>query len=300
MYSLVGLASKDSVKLDELARKFNCRPYSNYEDLISDSTIDCVYIPLPNALHFHWAKLALEANKHVIVEKPFCPLFSEVSELVELAADRRCVVFENFQYRFHTQMGTIKKLISENVIGAVKGISTTFAFPPFANETNIRYQVQLAGGSLMDAGCYPLSLATELLGDDLNVVRSNLYFADQFQVDIGGAGYLESADSSRFAFVKFGFHDPYECSLEVVGTKGRIISSRIFTAPTDLSVNVSVRTVTEEYRVMEFQQNQFTNMLKYFRTLTFNQQQAAKERQVILSQARLLDQFKKTAKEMRL
>jgi len=291
-YELAGVASRSDARAVMFSEKFRVRTYRDYASLVLDPNIDCIYIPLPNSLHFPWAKLSLLNQKHIIVEKPLCSTVNETEELITLARGRGLALFENFQYRFHRRMKSLRALVSQNIIGELRGIYSTFAFPPINDVSNIRYQKDLGGGALMDAGCYPLSISYDFFGENLNVIKSKLFYEDEFQVDIGGIGYLEERLTGRFAIINFGFSDPYECSLELVGSRGRVHCPRIFTAPPDLKTTINVRLLNNGYSLEEEPDNQSVRMLEYFYFLTLNSRSKRLEYERCLALANLREQIK--------
>ena len=291
-YKLQGLASRSETRAQLFSSKFGTSVFDDYAKLISDPNIDCIYIPLPNALHFEWAKVALLSGKHILVEKPLCPSLDQTEDLIAIAAERGLAVLENFQYRFHPQMTTLKRLLNEGVIGELRGMYSTFAFPPFLDKSNIRYKKDLGGGAFMDAGCYPLSITYDFLGPDLKIIKSHLFYEDTFEVDIGGIAYLEEERSGRFSIVNFGFSDPYECSLELVGSRGRISSSRIFTAPSNLKATINIRCLNEEYSIVHEPDNHFIRMLEYFHTLVSDPDKRSLEYKRCADLARVREKMK--------
>ena len=116
LFNLSGIASRDFSKSKSIALPYKCKSYGSYETLLADPTIDAVYIPLPNSLHYPFVLSALENKKHVFVEKSLgCNLF-EVEEMVALALKNKLALLENFQFRFHSQLKAIKDLIEKNIL----------------------------------------------------------------------------------------------------------------------------------------------------------------------------------------
>jgi predicted dehydrogenase len=130
-----------------------------YEDLVTDPGIDAVYNPLPNGRHARWTIAALEAGKHVLCEKPFTANADEAHAVAaaQRAAESRygrpVVVMEAFHYRYHPLMARVRALVAE--LGPLRRVEANLCFPLPAFG-DIRYQFDLGGGALMDAGCYPL------------------------------------------------------------------------------------------------------------------------------------------------
>lgn len=261
LYHLEGVASRNIEKAIKFSEKFSCKAYQSYDDLVKSDCIDLVYIPLPNSMHYEWIKTSLGNDKHVLVEKSMACSLKEVIELNELAKGKNLVLFENFQFRFHSQLKLIKDLIANNTIGAVRNVKSSFGFPPFPDKNNIRYKKELGGGALLDAGAYPLRVAQEILGFDLYVDSASLEYNEQLGVDIWGAVQLKSQSSNITFQAAFGFDNFYQCNLEVWGNKGMIIARRIFTSPPGQKASVKLVNKDGEQEIHTEEDNHFINLL---------------------------------------
>ncbi len=141
------------------------RALGSYEELLADPAIEAIYNPLPNSLHAEWTIRALEAGKHVLCEKPIAVTAADARAMFAAARRTgRCLV-EAFPYRSQPQTHAVATLVHSGEIGRPKIIQAAFGFP-VANPGNIRLDPDLGGGSLLDAGSYPVSLI-RLLADEL-------------------------------------------------------------------------------------------------------------------------------------
>lgn len=295
-FNLKAIATQKDQQISYLKEKFNCQIYSKYQDLINDTDIQIVYIPLPNSLHFEWVKKALLNKKHVLVEKSLACTLEEVIELNELAKSKKVALIENFQFRFHTQLEFIKKLLSSNEIGKLRSIRSSFCFPPFVDNNNIRYKKELGGGALLDAGAYPIKLAHELLGKNIKVSSAVLNY-ENYDVDIWGAGtIIEASSNISFQFV-FGFDHHYQCNVEIIGSLGKISTQRIFTAPPGFEVEIIIEK-NQERRVEKIPaQNHYSNMLNYLYLCSQDKELMNKEYKNNILQFSLISNFLKLAHE---
>lgn len=291
-FILYGIASRNTNNSEDINEKFTCNYYRDYQSLILDKDIDLVYIPLPNALHFKWAKLALENGKHVLVEKSLACTYKEVEELVELAQKNNLGIVENFQFRKHSQFNYIKELLASNEIGDIRVLKSSFGFPAFKDKDNIRYQKDLGGGALLDAGAYTIKMAQEMLGLDVNVVAGFLNYEGN-EVDIWGSGMIVS-DKNSLQF-SFGFDHHYQCSLEVWGSKGTLFTNRIFTAPPGYEPSLTVETADGKRVINLEADNHFVNMLDHLYQCIHNKDKRELEYKFNLNQAKLIEDFKKIA-----
>jgi len=294
-YKLIGVASRNKDKANVFASKFNTKPFQGYDELIGQSELDAVYIPLPNALHAEWIELVLRRNIHVLVEKSMACSYNDVVRLNDLAFKRNLVLVENFQFRFHPQLGLIKKKIETEEIGELRCLRSSFGFPPFKDENNIRYQKELGGGCLLDAGAYPLKIAQIFLGEQLTVDSSNLKYDKIKNVDIWGGAYLRQSNGPAFAQVAFGFDNYYQCNLELWGSKGRIYTNRIFTAPPNYSPEICIESNGEIKKIKVAPNNHFEEMLIHFSILIKTKKNLSDEYSQNINQSRLVHEVRQKA-----
>ncbi len=226
-----GVASSSKKKLERFKEKYNLHVYSSYDEVINDESVDCVYIPLPPAFHYEWAKKALLAGKHVFLEKPSTTSSAYTRELVGLAAERGLTIQENYMFRYHAQLEEIKKIVAAGRIGKLRLIRTSFGFPRRA-DGDFRYNKELGGGTMMDNGGYTIKLITELLGESTRYVGSRLDYEEPAGIDIFGTAEFVN-DEGVIAQAAFGMDCQYQCSLELWGSKGRLTTGRIYTAPAE-------------------------------------------------------------------
>ena len=148
----------------ETARPFAARHaisavHDTYDALLADPAVRAVYVSLPNGLHHEWTVKALRAGKHVLCEKPLASNFAQAQEMFDVARQTGLVLAEAFMYRSHPLTHAIQQAVADGRIGQLKVIRTSFLFAAEKIEGNVRFDPALAGGSLMDVGCYCLSYA---------------------------------------------------------------------------------------------------------------------------------------------
>lgn len=297
LFKLTAIASRSPIKARDFSKKFNVDVYDDYGLIIDDPVINAVYIPLPNALHSHWIKKALIAGKHVLVEKSMACTLEEVIALNALAAEKKLVLMENFQFRFHKQLDKIKQLLADGAIGELRNIRSSFGFPPFPDQDNIRYDKELGGGALLDAGAYPLKIAQEILDETLYIDSASLYVDPNLDVDIWGAAQIKSKQSKLVIQAAFGFDHAYMCNLELWGSKGILRANRIFTSPPNQQAQISLVTKDGEEIINIAEDNAFLNLLINFSELVAQPSKALTEYSSNISQAQLIDQLKGKACE---
>ncbi len=236
---LIGIASRNAHRAQELfAHIPQVRIYGAYESLLEDPDIEAVYIPLPNSMHAEWTIKALEAGKHVLCEKPLAVTAQQGRTMVEAARANDRLLMEAFMYRFHPQILWALEQVHAGRIGTVKLVHASFAFnvmlPP--RPQNIRLQADLAGGSLMDVGCYPVNFCRAVFGHPPSTVSARVYEPDDAEVELAANAILDYGDG-RFGLIDSSFNLPTRQVAEIHGDEGSISIPLPFT-PVDVEVEV--------------------------------------------------------------
>lgn len=169
---IMAVAARDPARARAFARKHAIpRVHPTYDTLLADPEIDAVYNPLPNSLHAEWTIRALKAGKHVLCEKPFASNTQQAEQMASAAAESGLVLCEAFAYRYHPLAARMKAIIAAGELGAIRHIEAQFCFL-LPSPGNIRFRYDLAGGALMDSGCYPVSLVRYLANAEPTVTHA--------------------------------------------------------------------------------------------------------------------------------
>jgi dTDP-3,4-didehydro-2,6-dideoxy-alpha-D-glucose 3-reductase len=290
---LIAVASREAGKAARFAGHFGCEALDDYETLLAREDIDAVYIPLPIGLHREWTGRALEAGKHVLVEKPLAATHAEAEEMTGIARRHGRRLLDNFMFLNHSQHEAIGKLVADGVIGQTRVFSSSFGIPPLP-AADIRYSPQLAGGALLDVGVYPLRAAQLFLGTDLRVVGSVLRDDPATGVDVGGSALLRTPGGVT-AEISFGMEHGYRCTYALWGSKGRISLDRAYTPPATWQPVVRVE---QQDRVEELTlptDHQFLNRLEAFADGVLGDADFTPMTDAMLSHAALVDEVRRQA-----
>ncbi|KAF9937954.1 hypothetical protein BGZ67_000726 [Mortierella alpina] len=171
---IVSVAARDQTKAKEFADKHGIpNTHVSYDALVSDPVIDCIYNPLPNGLHYEWTKKALEAGKHVLLEKPAASNATQAKELFALAKEKNLILLEAFHYRFHPASIHFRQLLHEHIADGhpLTSVQATLSFPALFPSSDIRFNSKLAGGTLMDCGCYAVNAIRHYTGLEVDSVK---------------------------------------------------------------------------------------------------------------------------------
>jgi xylose dehydrogenase (NAD/NADP) len=197
--------------------------YGSYDDLLADNNIDAIYISLPNSMHHEWALKCAAAGKPTLCEKPFASNAQEAQEMVDAFKAKNLLFAEAFMYRFHPQNQRAQQMVQDGAIGDVHIMDASFSFRISPdNEDNIRLSKELAGGALMDVGCYCINSMRFITGEEPAAAHALAQFGASTDVDevIGGTLQFPSGVIGHFdASLRTAFTHTYE----VRGTEGRIL-----------------------------------------------------------------------------
>jgi xylose dehydrogenase (NAD/NADP) len=217
---VVAVASRDVTRAQAYAREHViARAHGSYEEILSDPEVDAIYNSLPNSLHVEWSIRALEAGKHVLCEKPLDRNPAEVERLFEVAQRHGLVVMEAFMYRHHPQTEALRELVHSGGIGELRQVRAVFSFT-ITDPANVRLRPDLAGGSLMDVGCYCVSGSRLLAGEPELVVGRRVL--GETGVDMRFDGILQFPGDVLAQFY-CGFDLPAASGLEAIGSKGSVL-----------------------------------------------------------------------------
>jgi predicted dehydrogenase len=190
---VAAVAARDGSRARAFAAKHGiARVHESYQALIADPDLDAVYNPLPNGLHGKWTRAALAAGKHVLCEKPFTANAAEAREIADLAAKSDRVVMEAFHYRYHPLALRTEQIIASGELGKLERVEAALCFP-LPKFSDIRYNYSLAGGAMMDAGCYAVHMARTFGGSTPEVVSAQAKLRDP-QVDRAMTAELRFAE----------------------------------------------------------------------------------------------------------
>ena len=260
-FDYIGIASRDLKNTEKFVDEYGGIGYSSYEQIIDDENIDALYIPLPPALHYEWAKKALENGKHVFLEKPSTTKLDDTKYLLKIANEKKLALKENYMFLEHKQLHKIKDIINNKVIGDLRLIRCSFGFP-MRSSKDFRYNKKLGGGALLDCGGYPICLVLELLGENIKIDTSKLYYMDEFDVELYGDVTLSSNNVT--AQISFGMDNEYKCELELWGNKGYLKAPRIFTAPPEYNVTFDIISQGKIDTIDVGSDDQFYNSINHF------------------------------------
>lgn len=216
----LGVAGRNPENGRAAAERFGVpRAYSSYRECIDDPEIDAVYIALLNHLHYEWALEAIQAGKHVLMEKPLTLNADEADRLRAAAEAAGVQLMEAYVWRFYPTFQEAKRRIEQAEIGEPVWVKGHFSFA--ANDKSTRLVKEWGGGSLWDVGCYPVSWARYFFADEPEAADCRMV-RDAQGVDIRCSGSLYFPEG-RTAFISSGLDTSAGGAyVEVIGTQGKL------------------------------------------------------------------------------
>lgn len=231
---LAAVAARDPERARAYAAEHGfAQACDTYSEVLSDETLDVIYIGLPNGLHAEWTARALEAGRSVLVEKPFAANLAEFDRAAARLDGATGWAWEAFHYSDHPLLARVLDIVAAGEIGDVRELRVHMLMPdPGANDP--RWSFELAGGAVMDLGCYALHAMltiADVLGAEpvLRAARATGSLADdrvdatldaELDLVAPGSAARPISVTLRTSMV----HDGWDFGLEIVGTDGSILA----------------------------------------------------------------------------
>jgi predicted dehydrogenase len=218
--------------------------HDSYQALVEDADIDAIYVATPHVFHAANAKLALNAGKHVLVEKPFTINAAEARSVVEAAELRHLVVLEAMWTRWLPTMVRLREVLAAGAIGDVRTVLADHVQLVKKDFSSRMYDPELGGGALLDLGIYPVSFAADLLGTALRVQATST--PAETGVDAQTSIVLEF-EAGRQALIHTALDAKGPNAASVLGTQGRVAIDPVWYTPTSFTVYDRRDEVIERY-----------------------------------------------------
>jgi predicted dehydrogenase len=224
-HQLVAVGARDKTRAGEFAKQYQIeKAYGSYQEVIDDPDVDLVYNALHNGGHGPWNIRALAAGKHVLSEKPSASNAAEAKEVEKAVAKSGKIFMEGFHYYYHPVFQRLLAIIKSGEIGEVIKVESALLIPR-PDESDLRLNFDLAGGSMMDVGCYALHsqrMICQLIADgEPTIVKAEANAADG-KVDTKLYFQLKYPNGVA-ALAKGDFEsDAMQAPLTVTGSKGSV------------------------------------------------------------------------------
>jgi predicted dehydrogenase len=266
---LVAVAARDKTRAREFAEEHGFeRVLDDYQAVIDDPEVEAVYNPLANAQHGPWNLKAIEAGKHVLSEKPFASNAEEARRVRDAAKAAGVACVEAFHYAYHPLMARMIELAGNGEIGELQYVEARMLMPPPA-AGDLRWTASLAGGGLMDVGCYAVHAIRDigaLCGGEPRVVAAKGgEIPEHPGVDAWLSADLAYPNGVPARFESSMTHGVLDFSLRIVGSRGEAYAPAYLQAHLDDRIIITIGT---EQSVEEMgSRTTYTYMLEAFTRL---------------------------------
>lgn len=254
---VVAIASRNRDKAEKTADELGIQEaFGSYEELLEDEDVNAIYNPLPNHLHVNWSIKALQAGKHVLCEKPVALSHVEAQQLLfEARKYPRLKIMEAFMYRHHPRWIKIRELVQSGAIGKLKTVRSFFSYYN-DDPQNIRNKPEMGGGSLMDIGCYCISVPRYLFGEEPVRVLGSMEMDPELNIERLTSAILSfpSGSATFTSATQLARHQ----SVSVFGTEGKLEIPMPFNPPTDVSTVIRLEKNGEKKELSIDPCNQYT------------------------------------------
>jgi dihydrodiol dehydrogenase / D-xylose 1-dehydrogenase (NADP) len=256
---LVAIASRNKNNAIEFANKFGIeKSYGSYEELVRDPDIDVIYIGTPNTEHKKNAELCIMNKKAVLCEKPFAINESESQYLVDLAKKNQVFLMEAMWTKFLPATKKVKEWIDLGRIGNVLKLDINFGFQSDFDASSRLYNLDLAGGALLDVGIYPIAYS--------------IYLMNQLPIEVKSSAIIGRSGVDEQNAIIFNFENKAIATLSsaisaevgqdatIIGDKGRIIVPTFWRADQAFLYNTDgnlIETFSEETRINGYEHEAF-------------------------------------------
>jgi predicted dehydrogenase len=238
--------SRSPQTADRFAAEFGIsKAHSSYAELLADPEVDIVYIATPHPLHAANAIAALEAGKHVLVEKPFTINAAEAQKVADVAERKGLLALEAMWTRFLPHMIRIREIVASGALGYIRAVIADHTQDLPDDPKHRLNALELGGGALLDLGIYPISFAWDILGAPQSVQATARFKATGADAEVatvfrheGGAVSLTLSISDAVG--------PNVAA--VIGTQGRIDIDSVWYKPTSFRVYDNLGNVVEEFK----------------------------------------------------
>ena len=240
---VVAVGSRSSAGAAPFARRFGIpRPHGSYEDLVTDPEVDVVYVATPHPSHLPHGLLALNAGRHVLIEKPLALNVREAHELQARASELGLYCAEAMWTLFTPKFDVIRQVIDSGMLGELRTVIVDLG-EWFADEHRIM-RPELAGGPLLDLGTYPVSLAHWVLGPPVEIIARGIPAPSGVN---GQASVLMVHDGDAHSVITTSIFSNTPTGATIAGTGGTIIIPGIYYRPGGFTVTSGDRATTLTY-----------------------------------------------------
>ena len=291
--NLYGLCTRNNNVLVSTSEKYKCLAFSDFDEILNNKNIDIVYLSTPPGLHYEQGIKALNASKHLWIEKPLTIDIRETKQLIKLASESNLSLCEGIMYKYHPHFLELKQYLTKNLLGRVGQISSKFGLPKM-NQPGFRFDKEQGASCLYDVGIYPISLILSLFPDEEIVIEeSHLIFDKSTGTDVSGSALL-LIDSRIHCRLDWSYNTSYRNEVDLWGAKSSLFTKKIFSKDKDYIPTFIISNINGEISEIEIEKsNHFLSMLNFFSKTITDENFAKEQRSQISRLAECLSRINK-------
>lgn len=223
-YKPYAAASRNIENAEKFAEKWVFeKAYGSYEEMLVDENVDLVYIATPHLFHYDQALMCLNAGKNILVEKPFAVNFTQAKAVLDTAKSKNLLAAEAIWTRYMPSRYMINDLIKSGIIGEAVSITASLCY--LIENVKRMYDPELAGGTLLDLGIYPLNFSSMIFGDNIKSLNG---FCTKLETGVDAQESISiEYENGRFASLFSSMKTPGDRGGVIYGTKGYITVQNI-------------------------------------------------------------------------
>lgn len=236
----VAVAARDLAKTSAFAARHGIPiAHSSVDALLDDPAVDAVYVATPHPLHREQALAAIAAGKHVLIEKPIAMSAAEAAEITTAGRSAGRLVMEAMWTRYLPVADVLRRVLEEQLIGDIRRVEASFGFAcPYSPDHRL-WNPDLGGGALLDAGIYPISWASSILG-----APERIEVAGDVGPGVDARADLLLISPGATALVSASLVAPLPGTVSIAGSRGAITVGPPAYNPSELTMRL--RTASDE------------------------------------------------------
>lgn len=217
---LTAVASRNLENAKAFAQEYDIEhAYGSYEELMVSDVVDVIYIATPHVSHAELSIKTMNSGKHVLCEKPMGVNKSEVESMILTAKDNNVFLMEALWSRFNPTIVKVKNMIDDGFFGEIRYVHADFAFYALDRDENGRLlNPELAGGTLLDIGIYPIFLAYLILGKPMEILAKSKFYKTGVEIQTSMIFDYKNAQAILYS----GLNSKSEMKAEISGSKGSV------------------------------------------------------------------------------
>lgn len=238
---LTFVGSRSQKKAEKFAKKFSCKNYGSYVEVLERKDVDAVYISLPIGLQEKVALDSAKAGKHILCEKSATTSYKSAEKIVKACKKNNLVILEGFSFAYHPQQKKVLDLIKNKKIGNVFSFIGKYGFVLPYSKDDFRFKKTLGGGVLNDVGCYLIKASRMIFQTNPISINCELSSERKGAIDFKGSIHMKFPNN-RISVGLFSYVDSFQSRYELWGDNGIIFLDRAFNVRNNMKTNILMMT----------------------------------------------------------